>query len=193
MIALLFKAGIFLDVHATGQSTDPKPYLIAAGGSAAIPDVPQNAGALIDAFRTVLTQACQPAYSRGRQLSTGWQQQVAATGPAEYAKSLVAFRNAAAVCIQQFGAVINGASRSFPDIVFAVAGSWTFAPTLWIATNNFASVIVGDRSSPVAEHIAKAAPESQEFATALGQFSTWISDTETRLAAMQNPPGNPAR
>jgi len=155
--------------------------LAIAVGAAAAPAVPQNSDAVIEALETVLTQACQTAYLRGRQLSNGWQQQVIAAGPAEYTKSLSAFRDASAICLQQLGTGIDGASRNFPDITSAIAGSWTFAPALWIATNNFALAIASDPSSPVPDHIAKAESQSQQFAAAIGQFSTWINDTESRL------------
>jgi hypothetical protein len=137
------------------RPTQPELHPAAAVVPAPVP-VPQNAAAVFDAFKTVLTQVCQTAYTQGRQLSEGWQQQVIAAGPAEYAKKLSAFRDASATCLQQFGAVINLGSQNFPNITSAVAGSWTFAAPLWIATNTFASTIARDlrrqdrkaRSSP---------------------------------------------
>lgn len=119
-------------------------------------------------------------------MSDSWQQQVAAQGPEKYASDLIAFRAVATQCIAQIGDLINHTDATITDIPLSVAGTWTFAPTLWIATNDFADAVASDPSQSLTERIAKATSKSQNFAVALNQFSDWITQTQDHLSTLRS-------
>lgn len=185
----LFNPGILHGIDST--NSDGAPYLSAAPGPGASqePAAPQSAEALIDTLSSILSQTCQAAYAQGRQLSDAWREQVADQGPAKFANDLAAFRDHAAQCLGQIGDLLNHTDPAFSDITSTVAGSWTFAAPLWIATNDFADAVASDSSITLPERIAKARSQSKNFAIALDQFSQWITERQgdlSKLPSRQN-------
>lgn len=195
--ALLVGAGIFLMPQSGGLGLAPlfaatKPPVTAPPKppAPAVP-APQNAGDVIALFDGVLTQACQASLTRGQQLNTGWQAQVAAEGPGKFAADLLAFRDSSALCLEQIGSTINLADQTYSDITSAVVGTWSFAPDLWIATNAFAAAIADNPALTLPQRIAKAVPLAQRYAASLDQFAQWIAATGTRLAQLQTQQAAP--
>ena len=165
-------------------------YLIAAPGpgAAQAPAAPQSTEAVIETLNGILTQTCQVAYVQGRKLSDTWREQVTNRGPANFANDLTAFRVAAAQCLAQIGDLLNRTDPAFSDVTSTVAGSWTFAAPLWIATNDFLDAVASDPSLTLQQRIAKATPKNKSFALALDQFSQWITARQGDLSALQSHP-----
>ncbi|HEY3917523.1 MAG TPA: hypothetical protein VGL83_07005 [Stellaceae bacterium] len=191
-MALVINAGAFLPPQSWGPGPAALQLAAAKPPPPAIPvPPPQNANDVVALFDGVLAQTCQAAYTRGQQLGTGWQQQVAAEGQAKYAGDLLAFRDASAMCLAQIGTVITTTDRAYSEITSAVVGTWNFAPDLWIATNSFAAAVADDATLTLPQRIAKATPLAQRFSASLDQFAQWIAATGNRLAQIQSQQNAP--
>jgi hypothetical protein len=190
-MALLAVAGIIL---ASAWRYPMKVEAFAASGSSEINKPtgavganaePLGRDATIDQFDSILVNKCGTISSAGHQLSLSWQQQMLASGPAKIVKSLLDFRQNAAMCLKDIGDIIRSASPAADDVAASISGSWGFTTDLWLSTNQFAETLSDNSKETSAQIVTATLPQSQEFAASVDKFAKWVAETRAQLADLR--------
>lgn len=142
----------------------------------------QGRSATLDQFDKILAGTCDAAYAQGHQWDLSWQKAMTTSGKTPLVQGLITFRQAAAACLQQIGALINATAKDVPDITAKISGTWTFSADLWQSTNEFIAAVNATPAPASPQSVALVTPQSKTFSASLDRFSTWIGDAKTRVA-----------